>query len=67
MKTIIYINNMISPQCVNTVREELYLTGLTVHSVMPGVALVEGEVNHNEISARLEAHGFELLTSTLLD
>ncbi len=67
MKTIIYINNMISPQCVNTVREELYLTGLTVHSVMPGVALVEGEVNHNEISARLEAHGFELLASDILD
>lgn len=67
MKTVIYINNMTSAQCVNTVREELYLTGLSVCSVMPGVALVEGEVNHNEISARLEAHGFELLASDMLD
>lgn len=67
MKTVIYINNMTSAQCVNTVREELYLTGLTVCSVMPGMAVVEGEVNHNGISARLEAHGFELLASDLLD
>ena len=58
---------MTSAQCVNTVREELYLTGLTVYSVMPGMALVEGDVNHNEIRARMEAHGFELLESSLLD
>lgn len=62
METL-HIKNMVCARCVKTVSEELQRAGLDVQSVALGEAVVEGNINRDEIRARLEAQGFELLES----
>lgn len=64
METL-YIKNMVCARCIKTVSEELRRAGLDVHSVTLGEAVIEGNVNRDEIRACLEAQGFELLENNV--
>jgi len=57
----LHIKNMVCARCVNTVRDELQRMGLVVHRVTLGEAVVDGIIQREEVRARLEAQGFELL------
>lgn len=61
---ILRIKNMVCPRCIAAVREMLVQAGFTVKSVTLGEAEIEGELTperKSEVSAQLEARGFELL------
>ena len=61
MTTTLHIKNMVCARCIRTVHDELAALGLHIKSIRLGEATIEGEAHQDEIRARLEAQGFELL------
>ncbi len=64
MKSRIYIKNMVCPRCIATVRNIFEEMNLGVLEVGLGEVSLSGEMQEHqkeELSRRLEEHGFELL------
>jgi len=62
--TTLYVKNMVCDRCIRVVREELEQLTLDVRSVTLGEVMVGGttrELPMQQISAVLEANGFELI------